>query len=398
MKSKRIGVVILGMVMLLCMAATANAQTQGVTDKEVRIGACHDLSGSQSAWSIDATNAIRLRFDEANAKGGVYGRKLTYLTEDHQYQVPLAIQKANKLINRDKVFMMMGDMGTAMAKAYFNQVMKEKNVPLFLPTSGAKELAEPFNRLIYTAWALYYDQARAVTKYFVEKKGKKRIGIAWAQSSYGKEMYQGIIDQLKAMNMEPVVVTSHAITETNFIGAVNKHRNANVDVILMAVIVQDGLRFTQTIRDLGWNDVDLVGLQGMLVNAVPALGKKAVEGVYFPAGIEVVERDQVTDPRGIAFFENYKKRHGVWPSFNACLGYTFADITVVALEKAGKNLTVDSFINGADSIKHYKSLFGGADRSFSPTDHIGLKETQLYWIKDGKFVSPEPGKKILLTY
>ena len=82
----------------------------------------------------------------------------------------------------------------------------------------------------------------------------------------------------------------------------------------------------------------------------------------------------------------------------ACLGYTFADITVLALEKAGKNLTVDSFINAANSIKNYKSLFGGPDRSFSPTDHRGLKETQLYWIKDGKFVSPEPGKKILLSY
>ena len=398
MKSKRMMVAVCGAIVVLFIAAIAYAETQGVTATEIRIGACHDLSGSQSAWSIDASNAIRFRFDEVNAKGGVHGRKLEYLTEDHQYQVPLAIQKANKLVNRDKVFMMMGDMGTAMAKAYFNQILKEKNVPLFLPTSGAKELAVPHHRLIYTAWALYYDQARAVTKYFVKEKGKKRVGIAWAQSAYGKECYEGIMDQLKAMNMEPVVVTDHAITETNFIGAVNKHRNANVDVILMAVIVQDGLRFTQTIRDLGWKGVDLVGLQGMLVNAVPALGKEAVEGVYFPAGIEVVERDQVTDPRGVAFFENYKKRHGVWPSFNACLGYTFSDITVVALEKAGENLTVDSFINAADSIKNYKSLFGGPDRSFSPTDHIGLKETQLYWIKDGKFVSPEPGKKIILSY
>ncbi|MDX9763153.1 MAG: ABC transporter substrate-binding protein, partial [Desulfomonilia bacterium] len=271
MKSVRIGTVVGTILTILFISAAAYAETRGVTAKEIRIGACHDLSGSQSAWSTDACNAIRLRFNEANAEGGVHGRKLTYLTEDHQYQVPLGIQKANKLINRDKVFMMMGDMGTAMAKAYFNQVMKDKNVPLFLPTSGAKEIGDPHHRLVYTAWAFYYDQARAVTKYFVEEKGKKRIGIAWAQSGYGKECLEGVVDQLKAMNMEPVEVTSHSITETNFIGHVNKHRNADVDVIIMAVIVQDGLRFTQTVRDVGWDGVDLVGLQGMLVNAIPEL-------------------------------------------------------------------------------------------------------------------------------
>lgn len=399
MERKKIGVVVCGVIAVLFVAVIAHAETQGVTASEIRIGACHDLSGSQSAWSIDASNAIRMRFEEANEKGGVFGRKLTYLTEDHQYQVPLGIQKANKLVNRDHVFMMMGDMGTAMAKAYFNQILKPKNVPLFLPTSGAKDLGTPFERLIYTAWAFYYDQARAVTKYFVQVKGKKRVGIAWAQSGYGKECLEGITDQLKAMNMEPVIVTNHAITETNFIGYVNKLRDAKCDVVIMAVIVQDGLRLTQTIRDVGWNDVDLVGLQGMLVNAVPQLGKEAVEGVYMPSGIEVAERDQVTDPRGVAFFENYKKKHGAWPSFNACLGYTFADMTVLALEKAGKNLTVDTFINAADSIKNYKSMFGGPDRSFSPSDHIGLKETQLYIIKNGKFVSPDPGgKKVILSY
>ncbi|MBN2568840.1 MAG: ABC transporter substrate-binding protein [Deltaproteobacteria bacterium] len=398
MLRKGLGITVCGLVAVLFIAAIAYAETQGVTDDEIRIGACHDLSGSQSAWSIDACNGIRLRFDEANEKGGVYGRKLRYLTEDHQYQVPLGIQKANKLINRDKVFMMMGDMGTAMAKAYFNQIMIDKNIPLFLPTSGAKDLALPFNRLKYTAWTFYYDQARAVTKYFVEEKGKKRVGIAWAQSGYGKECLAGITDQLKAMNMEPVEVTSHAITETNFIGHVNKHRKANCDVIIMAAIVQDGVKFVQTVKELGWNDVELVGLQGMVADAVPELGGQSMEGVYMPCGFEVVEREQVTDPRGLAFFENYKKRYGDWPSSNSCLGYTFADITVVALEKAGKDLTVDSFIDAADSISQYKSLFGGADRSFSTTDHVGMKETQLYWIMDGKFVSPEPGKKILLTY
>ena len=397
MKSKRIGAVFCGVIAVLFIAAIAFAETRGVTDKEIRVGSHMDLSGPVSAWSIDASNAIRFRFDEVNAAGGIHGRKLAFLAEDSQYQVPLAVQKANKLINRDKVFMLMASLGTPQNATVFNQIQKEANVPNWCPMSWAKELAEPFHRLQFIGVSLYYDQARAVTKYFVKDKGKKKVGLAYCQTGYGEENAKGVIDQLKAMNMEPVAVSATSVTETNFIGPVNKLRNAGCDVVIMGLIVSDGLRFVQTVRELGW-DVELVGMQGMVANKIPELAGKAAEGIYMPTGVEILERDQVTDLRGAAFFDNYKKKHGVWPSANSCLGYTFADMAVLAFEKAGKDLTVDSFIKAAESIKGYKSLFNGPDRGFSPTNHVASNETILLWIKDGKFVSPEPGKKIYLSY
>lgn len=396
-KSGRIGFVVCAAVAVLFIAAVTHAETRGVTDKEILIGSHMDLSGGVAAWSIDASNAIRLRFDEVNAAGGVYGRKLTFITEDSQYQVPLAVQKANKLINRDNVFLLLASLGTSQNNAVFNQIQKVKNVPNFLPMTWAKDHVEPFDRLKFVGVTTYYDQARAVTKYFVEEKKKKKIGLAYCLTGYGEENAKGVIDQLKVMNMEPAVVTTHSVSETNFIGHVNNLRNAGCDVVIMGAIVQDGLRLVTTIRDLGW-DVDLVGMQGMVSNKIPELGGKAVEGLYTPTGVEIMERDQVTDPKGVAFFENYKKRYGVWPSANSMLGYTFADMTVLTFEKAGQNLTVDTFITAAESIDAYKSLFDGPVRSFSPTKHVASDETLLLWIKDGKFVSPVPGKKVILNY
>ena len=69
------------------------------------------LSGPVSAWGIGSTEGMRMRFDEANEKG-INGRKIKFIVEDHQYQVPRAVQAANKLINNDKIFAMVGALGT----------------------------------------------------------------------------------------------------------------------------------------------------------------------------------------------------------------------------------------------------------------------------------------------
>ena len=83
-------------------ASPVLAQTPGVTDTEIKIGGAHDLSGIFAPVS-----AAQAYFEEVNANGGVHGRKITYIVEDHGYQVPKAAQAANKLINRDQVFAML---------------------------------------------------------------------------------------------------------------------------------------------------------------------------------------------------------------------------------------------------------------------------------------------------
>src|SRR4249920_4055971 len=93
--------------MLFGVASTLPAvagETRGVTDNEVLIGTYTDLSGVTAMWGVNNTNAWRMVFDETNAKGGVNGRKIKYIVEDNQYQIPRSVQAANKLINKDGVF------------------------------------------------------------------------------------------------------------------------------------------------------------------------------------------------------------------------------------------------------------------------------------------------------
>jgi branched-chain amino acid transport system substrate-binding protein len=76
----------------LAASVMAAEPVQGVTDSEILVGTITDLSGVTAIQGVNSANAIRLAFDEANAKGGIHGRKIRYIVEDSQYQVPRAVQ------------------------------------------------------------------------------------------------------------------------------------------------------------------------------------------------------------------------------------------------------------------------------------------------------------------
>src|SRR6202034_4564667 len=90
----------------------AAAAIRGVTDSEIVIGTMTDLSGVTAVQGVNNANAVRMAFDEANARGGVDGRKIRWIVEDMEYIVPKAVQAMNKLLNRDDIFFALGNGGT----------------------------------------------------------------------------------------------------------------------------------------------------------------------------------------------------------------------------------------------------------------------------------------------
>ena len=73
----------------------AQAATRGVSDTEIIIGMMTDLSGVTAVQGSNAANAIRMAFDDVNAKGGLHGRKIRFIVEDDEYLVPKAVQAMN---------------------------------------------------------------------------------------------------------------------------------------------------------------------------------------------------------------------------------------------------------------------------------------------------------------
>src|ERR1700677_2689539 len=207
------------------VAAIAAEPVHGVTDTEILIGTVTDLSGVTAIQGVNNANAIRLLFDEANAKGGINGRKIRYIVEDSQYQIPRAVQAMNKLLNSDHVFMTLQDGGTPMNNATWPMAL-EKDTPKLLPLTAARSMYEPFNRLKFSQTSSYVDQMRAGIKYFVEQRGKKVLCVMYQDTDFGKDVLAGVTLQAAAENMTVAAVTAHKPTDTDFSAAVTKVHEA----------------------------------------------------------------------------------------------------------------------------------------------------------------------------
>src|ERR1700687_623574 len=130
------------LVTALIAPAMAEDSVRGVTDNETVIGTYTALSGVTAMWGVNNTNAWRMVFDDVNSEGGINGRKIKYIVEDNQYQIPRSVQAANKLINRDGVFMMVANGGTPMNNATMPDQLP-KGVPNIIPRTPARLVEQP---------------------------------------------------------------------------------------------------------------------------------------------------------------------------------------------------------------------------------------------------------------
>jgi branched-chain amino acid transport system substrate-binding protein len=386
-KEKTAGLV-LGAAAVFALGGTALAQdkvvwkTQGVTKSEIVLGSHTDLSGVAATFGVGVTNAIRLRFDDVNANGGIHGRKIRFVVEDAQYQVPRAVQAANKLINRDKIFAMVAGIGTPMN----NAVLKDQlaaGVPNLFPITAAKSMYEPFHPLKFAGFAPYYHQIRAGIKYMVEQKGKKKICTMYQDTDFGQEVLAGITDQMKAMNMQLAETTTDKPTDTDFTAQLTKMRAADCDLIAMGVIVRDAIIPYSAARKMGWN-VDMVSTSASFDLAVSGAQGGVTEGFHAMGYFDPPYPD-TSSPEAKQWIAKYKEKYNADPTIASALGQVVGDLVVYALDRAGPDLTTEKLVKALEGITNYRDIFGGPPTSFGPEKRIGSVQSVMFQVQKGRW-------------
>ena len=363
-------------------SGSAAPEVRGVTDTEVVLGSYTDLSGPVAIWGVGATNGARIRFDQANADGGVHGRLIRFVVEDTTYQLPKAIQAANKLINRDDIFAMLLAVGTPMNNAIMPQQF-EAGVPNLFPISGGRQMVEPFHPMKFTQRGIYYDEVRAAVRHFVENEGKQRVCIIHHESDYGQEIVDAAEDQLAAMGMAVAARTAHKPTESEFTAAVLRLREAECDMVAMATVHRDTILVLDTARKMGWENVAWVGNNAAYGQVVA--DHESGEGYYAFTHMAKIYPDEEKSPAVQAWWDHYVALYGDEPGIAAMEGYRAADLTLLALENAGRDLTVDALLKSVEAITDYTDIFGYRV-SFSPDKHGGVRESVLSQVRNGRYV------------
>jgi branched-chain amino acid transport system substrate-binding protein len=381
LKMRTLSKLALGTLFAGMLAGPALAE-DGVTDTEIVIGTHTALSGPVSAWGVGSTEGTRMRFEEANAKG-IHGRKIKFVVEDTGYQVPRAVQAANKLINSDKIFLMVGALGTPMNNAVFGDQL-QKGVPNLFPLTAARSMVEPLHPLKFTLFSSYYDQVRAATKHFVEAQKKTKPCLMYQDTDFGHEIRDGVREQLKVSKIELAGEATYGPQDTEFVAPITKLKSAGCDVVIMGSIIRDSIQSVGTAKKLGWTDVAFVG-QGASYDPIVAGAPGGImEGFFSATGAPYIYAD--TGPDAVkTWFAAYKAQTKQDANSAAQYGYVSGDLVVRTLEAVGKDLTRAKFLAALEATKNYQSIFPGAALSFSAKQHQGSAGTFLAKVEGGRW-------------
>ncbi|MDN2565092.1 ABC transporter substrate-binding protein [Aquibium sp. A9E412] len=363
------------------VAMGAQAQEmQGVTDDEVVIGHNGDLSGIFAAFNVQAVKAAQMLFDKVNAEGGVHGRQIRFIAEDHGYQVPKAVQNFNKLINSDKVFAMILNLGTPHNIAGF-KMMEPKKIANVSPLTAARQMIEGDISYKYTGTSSYYDQLRAAVEYLAEERDAQNVCAMYIPSDFGLEVQQGAKDEAEELGLNYAAETTHKPDEQDFVGSVTKLREAGCDIVATGIGVRQTIVVLGTAKKLGWEDVAFVGGSAAMNTAVAKVPGGVTEGFYAAAGWSDLEA-RMDEPELKAWAEEFKETFGEDPGTAAQLGYSAANTLVKALEAAGPELTPESFREGMESLE-FEDPISGVTVNYGPDDHQGADLIVINQIKDG---------------
>ena len=363
----------------------------GVTDEEIVIGSHQDLSGPIAGWGTQVKNGLEMRAREINEAGGIHGRKIRLVIEDSAYDPKKAIMVTNKLINRDKVFCFIGNMGSPTAGAT-KPIISRKKIPQMFPLTAASLFYDPYDRYSFAGFVPYYDQARMIVKYFTKKKGYKRIGLLYQDDEMGAIMKKGVEDQLKAEGMKLTAAESYKRGATEFSSQIAKLRKADVQLVILATIIRETVGALKEAKKIGWK-VDMCGMTPAYTKYVPLLSKKAgfsADGFYCMGQTPMVYKDS---PRPEV--QEWWKRHVKWfgkdPDLPTTAGYAGVHYFAIAAEKAGPDLTREKLVDALETFRDVPDeIFGGPSYTFTPTNHQGAFYGNMSIVKDGRYVVIEP--------
>jgi branched-chain amino acid transport system substrate-binding protein len=373
-------ILVTGAALLFATGAVWAQTPQGVTDKEVLIGIHIDLSGPMSFWGVPQRNGHQMAYDEINAAGGVHGRRLRYVMEDNGLDPKKGVLATQKLIQQDKVFALVGVMGTPVVLAS-KPIAIEAGIPFMYPGSSSRLFWEPLNKYTFSIGSPFDEQTKASVRWFAGKK--KRLAVIYQDDDYGKDIRDAAMTQAKASGMEVVAEASYKRGDTAFSSQVARVRQGNPDLVVLGTIIRETVGVAVEARRLGWN-VDFLVATSACNQAVPDLGKEAAEGLYVMCQFVPFDFDNET-PAVKDWMTRYEKRFGVKADMAAAMAYDTDMLTKLALERAGRDLTVDSFLRGAESIKNWQDIFGSPPHTFGPDQHVGTRSAILTQIQGGKF-------------
>ena len=372
---------------LALAAGPALAQPQGVTANQITLGTIQDLSGPLAAYGKQTRNGLQMYFDELNARGGIANRQVRLITEDSAYDPRKALLAAQKLVNSDRIFMMVGHIGTAQNMAAM-PVQFERNVANFMPVTAAREMYMPPTPLKMAFAASYYDQVRTMLPDIIREKNAARVCVVYQDDEFGLEVMRGGEAALGLVSKTFVERATYKRGATEFSSQVARLKAANCDLVLMGTIIRETVGVLAEARKVGL-DATFVGTSAAYTHLIPALGGAVANGFYAMMTTAHPYPDD-PDARIREWAARYKAKFGEDPTVFSAYGWQIADGFTQAALKAGQDLTVESFIRAVETNPPAQTPFETRPCAITPQMRLCNNDARLSQVQNGRWVVTRP--------
>ena len=367
---------------VIAAALPAAAPAADIVGDEIVVGTVSDLSGPIALLGVPVRDGMLMRFDEANAAGGVHGRRIRLVVEDAGYDPKRAVLAARKLVQRDQAFAFIANMGTPVVMATMPIVLDAGRLHLF-PFSPHSATYEPLHPLKFQNFAPYQDYMEAATRHMVRERGYARTCLLYQDDDYGLEVMKGVEKALAGLERELIERTSYKRGATDLSSQIARLRAARCDLVVLATVVRETVAAMAEARKIGW-EVDMLVTASGYSAQTHELGGAAVEGLY---GVSVLPHPYAEGANSqlAAWIERYRARFKAEPNVWSVMGYTLADLFVRTVEATGPELTVEAFARTLEGMEFSRDYFGSPNYRFTPEDHLGNRHGRLAQIRNGRW-------------
>jgi branched-chain amino acid transport system substrate-binding protein len=355
----------------------------GTSATEIKVGQTIAYSGPASAYG-QLGKAEDAYFKWLNAKGGINGRKITFITLDDGYSPPKAVENARKLVESEQVAVVFNVLGTPLNTA-IRPYMNQKKVPQLFIAAGATTFNDPQHFPWTMGWQPNLQaEATFYAQHLLKSKPDAKVAVLYQNDDFGKDLLNGLTTALgdKAKTMI-VDAQNFQATDPTIDSQMITLKNSGADTLFLFTYSKQAAQAIGKMDDLAWKPVTYLHL-----------GAASVGATFKPAGLDKSKgilsagfMKDVTDPKWaddpdvrtwLAWMKDNLPMADINDSLNVA-GYAYAQTLEQVLRQAGDDLTRENIMKQAASLKDFRLglLLPGSLINTSPTDYRVIRTMKL---------------------
>jgi len=382
----------------LFLTALTNAQDlRGITSDSVKVGIITDTTGVVADYGRHLLMGVSDYLKYINEKGGIHGRKINLIHEDDQYKIPLAIASFEKLVTKDEVLAILHCGGTPQTMALLPKIEKEK-VPV-IPPGMLVPMYTPYKRYVFSYGSTYSNQIEVLIDYVVHELKVKapKTGIVHWPVEWAKEGAKASKDRLKAYGVDPVGEIELPMGSVDASSQVLSMKKAGAEYVIILTLAPGIINFIKTAEKFDYFPTYLTFTWCADDSILKAVGKAAK--VYYAGSMFGVWND---DSQGGKEMREIAQKYGSSPKLPTLYiqGYTTTAILVEGLKRAGKNVTVEKFVDALETLKDFDCGGMLSPMTYTSTIHkpsdyskiVKADSEKLVFVPVTKWVKPQAVK------